>query len=215
MKKQLEIFNNELLNLKANKNIKGVMLIGSVAYDTATEDSDLDIVVLCNKDEFISKYVDNILVEIHFQKYSTMLKKLKSNPKEVYKYIYSKIIFEDGKLTQLVNEANKIYENFVISTEELDSIVYWISSTKIKLLSAIKSNDLNKISYLISTNTWKLLEGVWAVNNKPMPPTNLVFYKHGVLSKTPFENWFKKLLIGDDISRANTMIDIINWICEQ
>lgn len=215
MKKQLEILNNELEILKSDKSIKGVMLIGSVAYGTATEDSDLDIIVLCDKDEFVSKYVDNILVEIHFQKYSTMLKKLKSNSTEVYKYIYSKILFDDGKLTQLVMEANKIYDNYITPSEEIQSIIYWLSSTKIKLLSAIKNNDLKKVSYLISTNTWKVLEGVWAVNSKPMPPSSLVFNKHDTLKTVPSVNWFEDLLIGDIHSRGNTMIDIIDWICKQ
>lgn len=214
MKKQLEILNSELEILKEEKNIKGVMLIGSVAYGTATEDADLDIVVLSDKDEFVSKYVNNILVEIHFQKYSTMLKKLKLNPTEVYKYIYSKIIFDDGKLTHLVEEANNVYNNYITPSEEMKSIVYWLSSTKIKLLSAINNNDIKKISFLISTNTWKLLEGVWAVNNKPMPPSSIAFNKYNVLKNIPSANWFDNLFIGDILSRAKTMLDIIDWICK-
>lgn len=215
MKKQSGILNRELEILKSDKSINGIMLIGSVAYEKASEDSDLDIVALSNRDEFVSKYVDNILVEIHFQKYSTMLKKLKSNSTEVYKYIYSKILFDDGKLTQLVMKANKIYDNYITPSEEIQSIIYWLSSTKIKLLSAIKNNDLKKVSYLISTNTWKVLEGVWAVNSKPMPPSSLVFNKHDTLKMVPSVNWFEDLLIGDIHSRSNTMIDIIDWICEQ
>lgn len=112
MKKQLEIFNEELKTLKLNKRNKGVMLTGSVAYGTATEDADLDIVVLSDKDKFVFKYVDDVLVEIHFQTYNTMLKKLKSNTTEVYKYLYSKIIFDDGRLTYLIREANNIYNNY-------------------------------------------------------------------------------------------------------
>ena len=91
MKKQLEILNSELEIIKSNKRNKGVMLIGSVAYEKASEDADLDLVVLSDRNDFISKYVNGILVEIHFQKYSTMLRNLKSNPIEVYKYIYSKL----------------------------------------------------------------------------------------------------------------------------
>lgn len=215
MEKQLKILNDEIRTLKSDKSIKGVMLIGSVAYEKASEDSDLDIVVLCDRDEFVSKYVDNVLVEINFQKYRTMLKKLKSNPAEVYKYMYSKIIFDNGKINKLISKANEIYNTYKTPFEEMKNIVYWLSSTKIKLLSAIKNGDTKKVSYLISTNTWKVLEGVWAINNKPMPPSSLVFYKYDVLTKTPFENWFEDLFIGNDISRANAMIDIIDWIYEQ
>ncbi len=215
MKKQVEILNNELKTFKADASVKGVMLTGSVAYGRATEDADLDIVVLCNKDKFISKYVDNILVEIHFQKYSTMLKKLKSNPAEVYKYLYSKILFDNGKLNQLVVESYRIYDNYIVPSKEMESIIYWLSSTKIKLLSALNNSDIQKVSYLISTNTWKVLEGMWAINNKPMPPSSLVFNKHDMLKNVPFVNWFNNLLISDILSRANVMIDIIDWISEQ
>lgn len=213
MKKQLEILEKEIELLKQDKSIRGVMLTGSVAYGTATNDSDLDILVLCDKDEFVSKYVDNTLVEIHFQKYTTARKKLESNPMEVYKYIYSKIIIDDGKLAQLFAEANEIYNNYKTPNKEKESIVYWLSSTKSKLLSAIRNNDTVRISYLVATNTWKLLEGVWAINNKPIPPSSLVFHTHNTLS-LPLDNWFEDLFVEDVLSRADTMIKIIDIICK-
>lgn len=213
MKKQLEIFNDEINNLKAFPNVYGVLLIGSVAYGRATESSDLDIIVLCNKDKFDSKYVNGILVETHFYTYDTMLRKLIANPSEVYKYLYSKIIFDDGKLADIIQQANSIYNNYTTSESMKNEILYWLSSTKIKLTSALQENDLLKISYIISTNSWKVLEGIWAVNNKPMPPSSLAFLTQDTLSVIPYENWFTDLLIGDTISRGNSMLKIIEWIC--
>ncbi len=215
MKKQLEILNILIEELQLDKNVTGIMLMGSVAYENVSDDSDLDILVLCNEDKFVSKYIENIYVEIHFQKYNTMLKKLKSNPIEVYKYIYSKILFDDGKLNKLYLKANTIYDNYITPIEEINGIKYWLSSTKTKLLSAIKNNDMEKVSYVISTNSWKLLEGVWAVNNKPMPPSSLALNKYDVLNHIPSENWFNSLFVGDIISRGKTMINIIDWICKQ
>lgn len=213
MKKQLEILDNELDILKQDKSIHSVILMGSVAYGKATDDSDLDILVLCDKDEFISKCVNGILVEIHYQKYKTLRKKLESNPMDVYKYIYSKIIFDDGKFVKLFDEANEIYNNYRTPEKEKESIKYWLSSTKSKLLTAIKSDDVLKVSYLTATNTWKVLEGVWAVNNKPIPPSSIAFNTHDKLD-FPLENWFESLFIGDIFSRANTMIKIIDIIRE-
>ncbi len=60
----------------------------------------------------------------------------------------------------------------------------------------------------------KVLEGVFALNNKPMPPSSLVFHKHDILNVIPAGNWFEELFVGDLISRANAMIDIIDWICK-
>lgn len=213
MKKQLEILNNEVNILKQNKSIHGVMLMGSVAYGTATDNSDLDILVLCDKDEFVRKYVDDILVEIHFQKYKTMRKKLESNPIEVYKYIYSKIIFDDGKLAQLLTDANEIYNNYQTPAKEKENIIYWLLSTKSKLLSSIKTNDTMRISYLVTTNTWKVLEGVWAINDKPIPPSSLSFNTYNTL-QIPLTNWFEDLFVEDILIRANTMIKLIDIICK-
>lgn len=215
MKKHLEILHNEIEILKLNKNVKGIMLIGSVAYENATDDSDLDIVVLSNQDKFVSKYISDILVEIHFQKYDTMINKLESNPMEVYRYIYSKILLDDGKLNKLCLKANIIYNNYITPIDEINEIKYWLYCTKIKLKSALKNNDINRASYIISTNSWKLLEGVWAVNNKPMPPSSIVFNKHNQLMKIPCKNWFNSLFVGDIISRSNIMLNIIDWVLEQ
>ena len=213
MKKQLEILNNEVALLKQDKHIPSVILMGSVAYGLATDDSDLDILVLCDRDDFVSKYVDGVLVEIHYQKHKTLKRKLETNSMEIYKYLYSKVIFDNGKYVELYDMANEIYNNYITPEKEKESIKYWLSSTKIKLLSSIKTENVLKTSYLISTNTWKVLEGVWAINNKPMPPSSIVYNTYNKL-EFPLESWFEGLFVGDTFSRADTMIKIIDIICE-
>ncbi len=213
MKKQLAVLEKGIQILKQNKKVKAVLLTDSVAYGTATDDSDLDLIVISNENRFVSKYTDGILVEIHFNKFDTLIKRLESNPSEVYKYLYSKVIFDNGSFDKLMLRANEIYNEFSMPTKDMQSICYWLSSTKIKLTAAMNSNDKMKIAYLLSTNTWKVLEGVWARNNKPMPPSSLAFAKHGDLKHIPYDNWFNGLLMGDCISRARAMLDIIDWVC--
>lgn len=48
MKKHLDILESEVKKLKQNKNVDGVLLIGSVAYGMATDNSDLDLIVISN-----------------------------------------------------------------------------------------------------------------------------------------------------------------------
>jgi predicted nucleotidyltransferase len=212
MKKHLDILNNEVEHLKKDKNIHSIILTGSVAYDMANEDSDLDLLVLCDEDSFENKYIDNILVEIHFQRYQTLKKKLKTNPMEVYKYLYSKVIFDNGEYAKLHTIAKELYDNYKTPDKERENISYWLSSTKSKLTSALNHNDYTRASYLVATNTWKLLEGIYAINNKPIPPSSLVFNKHQSL-KLPIDNWFEKLFDENTLTRANTMIEIIDIIC--
>ncbi len=213
MKHHLEVLDKVVNVLKQDKTIHSIVLMGSVAYEMATDNSDLDILVLCDKDDFITTVVDGVVVEIHYQKYNTMNRKLESNPMDVYKYIYSKIILDDGKVAKLFNKASKTYNNYITPEKEKEDIKYWLSSTKIKLLSAIASEDYIKVSYLLATNTWKVLEGVWAINNKPMPPSSIAYNTYGRL-EFPLENWFKYLLEGDVLSKADTMIKIIEIICK-
>lgn len=52
MSKQLEIFNNLVAEFKKDSTIEGVLLNGSVAAGTATESSDLDLIVLGQRDEY-------------------------------------------------------------------------------------------------------------------------------------------------------------------
>lgn len=213
MKKQLEILDSEVAVFKQDETVTSVALMGSVAYGLATDDSDLDILILCDKDEFVTKEVNGITVEIHFQKYETSRKKLESNPMDIYKYIYSKAVFDNGKFAELFNEANRLYSNYITPENEKESIKYWLSSAKSKLLSAIKSGDMIRVSYLTATNTWKVLEGVWALNNKPMPPSSIAYNTYDKLD-FPLENWFEGLFVGDVLARANAMIEVINIICE-
>lgn len=216
MKKQLDVLEKEIHILKENEKVEAVLLIGSVAYGVAADNSDLDLIIITNENKFVSEYVDGILVEKHFCKYSTLLKGLENNPIDIYKYLYSKIIFDyNGKFDKLITKSKEIYNNYITPQKEMDDICYWLSSTKIKLLSAINSNDKVKISYLISTNTWKVLEGVWAKNNKPMPPSSIAFVKYSELTFYPLDNWFSELLVGDNLLRANAMLRIIDWICER
>ncbi len=213
MKKQLAVLEKEIEFLKQNKAVEAVLLTGSVAYGTSTDDSDLDLIVISNENRFVSKYTDGILVETHFNKFDTLINRLESNPSEVYKYLYSKIIYDDGSLAKLMSRANEIYNGFSTPTKDMEDICYWLSSTKIKLIAAMSSNDEMKISYLLSTNTWKVLEDVFARNDKPMPPSSLAFAKHSELKYIPYDNWFNCLLTGDCISKAKSMLGIIDWVC--
>lgn len=214
MEKQLLVLDKEIELLKKDTSVKGIMLIGSVSYGTANKYSDLDLIVLCDKDEFYTKEVDRITVELHYSKYETLLRKLESNPIEVYKYLYSKIILDNGSLKSLIEKAKKIYQNYQTPIKEKENIKYWLKATKIKLISALEKKDELKLSYLLSTNTWKLLEGLFAINNKPMPPSSLTYY----LSKDmhiELDDWFTKLLIGNVLDKTDSMIKLIDFINEK
>ena len=213
MEKHNRIYNSVIYDLKSTPNVHGVLLNGSLAYGKATEYSDIDLIVLSDKDEFISKRVDGILVEEHFHTYERMIDGLERNPQDVYKYLYSKIVFDDGRLFEITKKAKILYDNYETPSDVKEGICYWLSSTKDKINGAISAGDLLKASYLVSTNAWEILKGVWAANNKPMPPTAITFSMRNILAEVPFENWFASLFEGTTLEKANSAIQIIGWIC--
>ena len=215
MLKQFDLLDIEIEALKNDQSIYGVLLSGSLAYEKATEYSDIDLIVLSNKNEFVSRRVEGILIEEHFHTYEKLGEGLDKNPAEVYKYIYSKILFDDGRLADLIKKAQFLFDHYKTPMEEKGKIKYWLTTVKDKLKGAISNKDSLKISYLLSTSSWEVLKGVWAVNDKPMPPSSIAFAFHHSLAVAPFDKWFETLFDKDINSRAESMLRIIDWIMQQ
>lgn len=215
MRKQLEIFHELILGFKKDTSIDAVLLNGSVAQGTATDLSDLDIIVLGKRNEFVSQLIDSILVEIHYTTFEKAIDKLNAKPMEIYKYLDAKIEYDNGKAQEIIVYAENIADHYCVSEKELSDICYWLKSTKLKLESAFSKEDDILISYLVTTNTWKVLEGIWAVNKMPIPPSSGLYRRYSKLKLIPCHGWFEKLLNGSAENRGNTMIKIIDWIIKE
>ncbi|GFI71320.1 hypothetical protein IMSAG250_00515 [Clostridiales bacterium] len=191
------------------------MLNGSVAAGTATELSDLDMIVLCNEIKFVSEVIDDVLVEIHYITYDKAIKRLNNYPMEVYKYLDAKIAYDNGKLKEIITCAENIFYHYCVSEKEKREIVYWLNSIRLKLNSAFSKQDILLISYLVSTNLWKVLEGIWALNQKPVPPSSSLYRRYRDLNFIPCPDWFDSLLMGDIESKGRMMMYSIDWILNE
>lgn len=214
MKKQLEIFHSLVSEFQKDRTVEGILLNGSVAAGTATELSDLDMIVLGKKDGFESKTIDTVPVEIHFVVFDSAVKKLESNPMEVYKYLDAIIEFDNGKAREIISYAEKIFLNYRVPEKELRGLVYWLKSTKLKLEAAFSKQDMLSVSYLSATNAWKVLEGMWAVNQRPIPPSSCLYRKYTELERIPHPDWFRGMFTGDIAVRGKNELDLIGWILE-
>ena len=85
MLKHQKIFQNLVLEFKKDSTVEGVLVNGSVAVGTATELSDLDLLVFGKKEAFESSIIDGVTVEIQYMTLARALERLKSYPMEVYK----------------------------------------------------------------------------------------------------------------------------------
>ncbi|MGE1108622.1 nucleotidyltransferase domain-containing protein [Bacillus wiedmannii] len=208
-KKLVQTIVAEILSI--NK-ITGCMLIGSVARGDAYPDSDLDFYVLLEDGQnkkFHSETREEILVEYKYADVNQILENFKNNPMELYSFLEGEILFDkSGELKKLKEIVTYEFENYRVSSDKVKGISHWLHSSLIKIQSALKA------SYIVHTSTWTLLEGIWAINNKPTPPAGSVLRYIQVLPNKPIhlEALLHKLFVGDTIERTSSAIFLIEWI---
>jgi len=201
--------------------IIGILLTGSVARGDALPGSDLDLHILLtpgSNRSFSAEWRQGILVERDYAEVSKALNKLDSNPMEVYPYLDGRILFDpQGALADLTEQARQRFAAYRVPNDERREIAHWLLSARIKLTAALAANNTLKAAYLSSTVSWPLLQGLWAANEKPVPPNGSVWVHLKDLSRGPqnVEEQLKQFLLDEPLSRAHAAISLINWILEQ
>ncbi|PFV82367.1 DNA polymerase subunit beta [Bacillus sp. AFS059628] len=196
----------------------GCMLIGSVARGDAYPDSDLDLYFLLEdgqKKKFHSETREDILVEYKYADVNQILVNFKNNPMELYSFLEGEILFDkSGELKKLKEIAAYEFENYRVSSDKVKGISHWLHSSLIKIQSALKANDELKASYIVYTSIWTLLEGIWAINNKPTPPAGSVLRYIQTLPNKPIhlEALLHKLFLGDTKERIESAIVLMEWV---
>lgn len=78
----------------------------------------------------------------------------------------------------------------------------------------MKANDELKASYIVHTSTWTIVEGIWAINNKPTPSAGSVLRYIQALPSRPtnFDDLLNKVFLGDTKERIHSAIIVIEWV---
>ncbi|MGE6539227.1 nucleotidyltransferase domain-containing protein [Bacillus luti] len=214
-KKLVQTIVAEILSIDT---VNGCILIGSVSRGDAYPDSDLDLYILLEdgqKKKFHSEMREDILVEYKSADFNLIQVNFKNNPMELYSFLEGEILFDkSGELKKLKEIATYEFENYRVSSDKVKGIIHWLHSSLIKIQSALKANDELKASYIIHTSTWTLLEGIWAINNKPTPPAGSVLRYIQALPNKPIhlDKLLNRLFLGDTTERISTAIVLIEWI---
>lgn len=205
-------------NLCNDADVCGILLQGSVARGDAYPCSDVDVYVLLHDGlsrPFQSEYRDGILVEIKSADFGKATNQCTSNPMGIYQFLDSRILSDcEGKLQQLKDRAWDIFTTYRTPGGERQSIGYWLESALVKIQAARQAQDEPKASFVVATTSWKILEGIWAVNHKPVPPNGSVLFHLQDLTIGP-EDWpetIKALVAGDTKERIDVAVTIIQWL---
>ncbi|AIC95764.1 nucleotidyltransferase family protein [Shouchella lehensis] len=171
----------EIINEFSNKaEVIGILLIGSVARGDAHYNSDLDLYILIEgeiKKKFIFEERLDTLVEFKYATLNQIKLNLKSNHMEMYSFLDGKILLDrKGTLENLIDIAQRKYDLYKVSREKKEIISHWLTSSLIKINNAFNTKDLKKALFIVNTTTWTIYEGLWAINDKPIPPVGAIFF---------------------------------------
>jgi len=200
------------------KDILGILLIGSVARGDALPGADLDLRFILASG--VSRKAEpevrqGILIERGYADMAHAQSKLATNPMKIYNYLDGHILFDpEGLLAQLKEQAIQRFETYQYTKQERESIAYWLRSARLKMNVALAASDILKAAFVATTTSWEILVGLWAVNDKPMPPNSSVWFHFKDLSKVPSntEGVLQRLFCGETLVRIHTAIDLIDWM---
>ena len=204
--------------IRHDDEVTGVLLFGSVARGDAYPGSDLDVFLLlrdgCYR-AFLSEVRSGILVEIHHADFSRAWSEIERKPTRAYAFLDGRILYDPkARLGELVRLAAARLEAYRLPDKERAGILYWLKSVRIKVAAARDAGDLLRAAYVASTSSWKILEGLWAANERPIPANAAVWTHLKDLSAAPqdLEPTLQKLFAGAAPERVEATIAIVDWV---
>ena len=214
------MFEHFLEELKRDPNVRGILLTGSRARGDSLPGSDIDLLVLVNakpEQTFGAETLGGVLVERHVRAVEGARASLSERPMELYSYLDGHTLYDpDVRLAELIEAARNRFEHYCTPPKEKQAVFYWLQSAHLKLRAAWAADDFVKLGYYSSVNSWEVLEGLWALNDKPVPPAGAVWAHLPDLTIRPegLEASLKQMFAGTAEERAGTMLELIGWLLE-
>lgn len=201
-----------------NRYVSGMMVIGSVARGTASKISDLDILILRNKErkKTFREFCDNgVLIETHNLTYGQLIDKLASGKKSYYAIFEGIIVFsKDNSLEKVKKYSESKLEKYKYTKKEKRKLKRYLEIVKIKVSAALFKDDEIQASFILTVNFWKMIEGIFLVNNRPAPPNGSALFYLYKLQKKPTVKNIKFFLVDSIKNRINYGMNLIDWILE-
>lgn len=199
----------------------GLLLTGSLARGDALPGTDLDLVVIlaesCRR-PFRREVVNGILVECTYVDASSARQQLDAHPMRIYGYLDGQILYDPEKILERLRlHARDRLKAYETPTATRDETSFLLRCSRDKMRVALGGRDLLKAAYVAGTSSWKIIEGLWAANDLPVPPNSSVRAHLRDLSKGPpeVERRYRDLFLGEASQRVQVALQLIDWILIQ
>lgn len=219
MDKHQAIINKLKSKYEHDDSVLALLLIGSVARVDYTETSDLDLILVSKvplEKHFEEFMDDGITVEIKKDDMERFINRMKEIPMEAYPYLEAKAVFDkDNCLPKLKAVAEEVLETY--EPKDLYNLTKWLSSVKIKIISAQQVNDKLVQGYQVSNILWKIIQTLFAVNKLPTPASTSALRKVSALKNLPpnFNVLLGEILTGDLETRTQATLKFIDFCLDE
>ncbi|MCH8523398.1 MAG: nucleotidyltransferase domain-containing protein [Balneolales bacterium] len=162
---------NEIIDLYASDvGVLGCYVSGSASYGGMTDESDVDFYVLTTDYHgFLERIHGARRVEIRWRTYDEISLDISRGGPFIYQLMDAAPVRDPaGNVQELMAEARERYEGFSHSVTTIKDVHFRIGEARMKLRSAIRSEDKPKQAYLCAIYTTLLLEALFVMLDKPV-----------------------------------------------
>ncbi len=208
---------NVVAEAKRDPAVSAVLLTGSIARGDALPGTDIDVRYLATVDgpaTFERGFEDDLLVERTFTDERSALAQLIENPMHVYAYLDGRILYDrDGALSRLRAEAERVFRGYRAPQQLKVDLAEDLRHPEDKIRVGLEAGDLLRAVYCLSTSSWGLIQGLWAANDRPLPPNSSVRpHLRDLAGPEDLETQFERLFLGEPRQRAQTGLFLLGWI---
>jgi predicted nucleotidyltransferase len=215
------ILSEALEDAGTDGDVVGLLLTGSWARGDGVPGSDLDlryVLVAGARRPFRSDLDRGVRVEREYDDAASARATMEARPMHVYAYLDGRILYDpEGVLEELQKCARRRFETYRCSEADRARICWWLGSALEKVRSAMSVGDSLKAAFVVGTSSWQMMEGLWAANDRPVPPSSSVHPHLQDLSRGPHDaaGKFRTLFVGDTAARIAVWIELAEWTLAQ
>lgn len=202
---------------RRDPSVSGLLLTGSVARQDALPGTDIDVRYFVRSERspsFVREFRDGLLVEQAFTDEGSALATLSEQPMNVYAYRDGRILYDvDGTLPRLRAEADRILRDYRAPEQVKIDLAEDLRHVEEKARVGFEAGDLLRAVYCLSTSSWRLIEGLWAANDLPVPPNSSVRpHLRDLQGPTGVRSIFEQFFLGDPQARAEAGLFLVSWV---